>query len=213
MGSHNEHACKDDSALLISKKEIENSITTHLQLKRAKSQDRPQMRRFMSKRLLKENVVKRSCFANKMEEALKGDGNGILNMVNSLYMQGMFAVYEENCVGSVFDNVVNYDFGFEEEKREKEFREEALMVKWKLFEDLDGNGKEKVLKGGKGDKREGNVCVVNVRDVERKKGNKGGEGNGSGSGSGSGNNGVVVRNAKSKSPGVKVKKKKEKEKG
>jgi hypothetical protein len=208
MGSHNEHAYKDDNELLISKKEIENSISTHLQQKRAKSQDRPQMRRFMSKRLLKESVVKRSCFNKKMEEALKEDGNGILNMVNSLYMQGMFAVYEENCVGSVFDNVVNYDFGFEDDTRQKEFREEALMVKWKLFEDLDGNGKERVLKGDKGEKRDGNVCVVNVKDVERKKGNKGGEGNISGN-----NGGVAIRNAKSKSPGVKVKKKKEKEKG
>ena len=205
MGSHNEHTYKDDNELLISKKEIENSISTHLQQKRAKSQDRPQMRRFMSKRLLKEGVVKRSYFANKMEEALKGDGNGILNMVNSLYMQGMFTVYEENCVGSVFDNVVNYDFGFEDDTRQKEFREEALMVKWKLFEDLDGNDKERVLKGGKGEKKDGNVCVINVRDVERKKGNKGGEINMSGN-----NGGVVVRNAKSKSPGVKVKKKKEK---
>ena len=201
MGSHNEHTYKDDSELLISKKEIENSINTHLQLKRAKSHDRPQMRRFMSKRLLKEGIVKRSCFAKKMEEALKGDGNGILNMVNSLYMQGMYAVYEENCVGSVFDNIVNYDFGFEDEKREKEFREEALMVKWKLFEDLDCNVKERIQKGDKQDKKGINVCI-NVKDIEKKKGNKGGEFNVSG------NNGSIVRNAKSKSPGVKVKKKK-----
>lgn len=200
MGSHNEHAYKDDSELLISKKEIESSISTHLQQKRAKSQDRPQMRRFMSKRLLKEGVVKRSCFAKKMEEALKGEGNGILNMVNSLYMQGMYAVYEENSVGSVFDNVVNYDFAFEDEKREKDFREEALMVKWKLFEDLDENAKERTQKGVKQDKGGINVCI-NVKDIERKTGNKGGDYNG-------GLNGGVVRNAKSRSPGVKVKKKK-----